>query len=93
VKLLTLEQACETVQLSPWTLRRAIARGELEAYKIAGRVRMSEAALQQWIKEAAIASPHDRAVLRDCGMTPLRTSTDHFRQLAKVAASTTGAKA
>jgi hypothetical protein len=38
------------LRLSPWALSRAIKRGELEASKPAGRIRISEAAIDDWLK-------------------------------------------
>jgi excisionase family DNA binding protein len=51
--LLTLDEACAHVRLSPWALRRAIARGELRAYKPAGRIRISPDALAAWLESTA----------------------------------------
>jgi excisionase family DNA binding protein len=48
--LLTLSEASERVRLSPWALRRAIKRGELDASKPAGRIRISEQAIADWLK-------------------------------------------
>ena len=52
-RLLTLDEACEIVQLSPWPLRRAIARGELHAFKPGNRIRISEGALAAWLESTA----------------------------------------
>ena len=46
LRLLTLAQAGERVQLSRWTLRRAIERGELEGFRFGRRIRVSEEACQ-----------------------------------------------
>jgi len=48
--LLTLKEACDRVRLSPWALTRAIKRGELDASKPAGRIRISEQAIADWLK-------------------------------------------
>src|ERR1700730_4034018 len=49
-ELLTLQEASQRVRLSPWALRRAISRGELDASKPAGRIRISEQAIEDWLK-------------------------------------------
>ena len=49
-ELLTLAEASQRVRLSPWALRRAISRGELDASKPAGRIRISEQAIEDWLK-------------------------------------------
>lgn len=54
-ELLTLEEASRRVRLSPWTLRRAISRGELDASKPAGRIRISEQAIEDWLKLTRVA--------------------------------------
>jgi excisionase family DNA binding protein len=50
VELLTVQEASQRVRLSPWALRRAISRGELDASKPAGRIRISERAIEDWLK-------------------------------------------
>src|SRR5438132_1280689 len=52
--LLTLEEVCERVRLSPWAVRRAIQRGELRAYKLRGRLRIPEDALADWLRASAV---------------------------------------
>ena len=54
-RLLTLKQAAVQVQLSPWTLRRAIDRGELDGFRFGSRIRVSAQALEDWIDQARIA--------------------------------------
>jgi excisionase family DNA binding protein len=41
-RLLTLAQAAERVQLSRWTLRRAVERGELDGFRFGRCIRVSE---------------------------------------------------
>jgi excisionase family DNA binding protein len=53
-QLLTLSEVCARVRLSPWAVRRAIGRGELAAYKLSGRLRIPESALEDWLRAAAI---------------------------------------
>lgn len=52
--LLTLEQVCERVQLSPWAVRRAIRRGELVAYKLRGRLRIPAPAVEEWVRASVV---------------------------------------
>ncbi len=52
--LLTLEQVCERVQLSPWAVRRAISHGELLAYKLRGRLRIPASAVEDWVRASLI---------------------------------------
>lgn len=59
--LLTLPEVCERVRLSPWAVRRAIGRGELVAYKLAGRLRIPEYGLDDWLR-ARVMEPIDAAV-------------------------------
>ena len=54
-ELLTLQEASLRVRLSPWALRRAIGRGELDASKPAGRIRISEQAIEDWLKLTRVA--------------------------------------
>lgn len=53
-QLLTLEEAAQRVRLSTWTLRRAISRGELLAYKPAGRLRVPVGAVEAWLASSKI---------------------------------------
>lgn len=52
--LLTLGEACQRVRLSPWTLRRAIGRGDLLAYKPGNRIRIPESALEDWLRTSRV---------------------------------------
>jgi len=52
--LLTLGQVCERVQLSPCAVRRAIHRGELRAHKLGGRLRIPQAALDEWVRASVL---------------------------------------
>jgi len=79
VRLLTLAQAGERVQLSRWTLRRAIERGELEGFRFGRRIRVSEESLEAWINEGVI-EPSARSKQRS-GRSKL--APNHFRQIAK----------
>jgi len=79
VKLLTLAQAGERVQLSPWTLRRAIERGELEGFCFGRRIRVSEEALEAWIRDGVIepSAPSKQRSRRS------KPAPNYFRQIAK----------
>ena len=87
MKLLTLTQTSERVQLSRWTLRRAIERGELDGFRFGRRIRVSEEALEAWIT-AGIIEPEK--VSTSIGSSRARRSKlapNHFRQIAKEAIS------
>jgi excisionase family DNA binding protein len=88
-RLLTLAQAGERVQLSPWTLRRAIERGELVGLRFGRRIRVSEQALEAWIadrliepsvpsKGLTLAGTNGAASKRRSKLAP-----NYFRQAAK----------
>jgi excisionase family DNA binding protein len=79
VRLLTLAQAGERVQLSRWTLRRAIERGELEGFCFGRRIRVSEEALEAWIRDGVIepSAPSKQRSRRS------KPAPNYFRQIAK----------
>lgn len=89
MKLLTLTQAGERVQLSRWTLRRAVERGELEALRFGRLIRVSEEAVEAWANESVIepSGPSKGLVLaRTNGGGPKHRSKlapNYFRQTAK----------
>ncbi len=82
--LLTLAEAAARVRLSPWALRRAIGRGELRAYKPAGKIRIPTEALADWLVRSEIAPQRATAPAR-----PLRPSppAGSFRARARVHSS------
>jgi excisionase family DNA binding protein len=51
---LTKAQAGEIVQLHPKTIERAILAGELRAYRLRGKVRISREDLEAWVAENEI---------------------------------------
>jgi excisionase family DNA binding protein len=53
-RFLTLEEAAEYSTLSIQTLRRAIRRQQLKAFKPARRVLIDPAELDRWVRSAAI---------------------------------------
>jgi excisionase family DNA binding protein len=76
-RLLTLEQACSQVQLSSWAVRRAIADGELRAFKPRGRLRILEDDLIEWLESTLVsANSENRRAYRP---RPARASHS-FRQ-------------
>ncbi len=77
--MLTLKQASERVQLSGWTLRRAIQRGELEGFRFGRCIRVSEEALDAWANDCVIepSAPSKQRSKRS------KLSPNHFRQIAK----------
>lgn len=54
--MLTVQEAAEVVKLTQWAIYRAIARGDLVAYKPGGRLRINEHDLQAWL-DATRVSP------------------------------------
>jgi excisionase family DNA binding protein len=56
---LTKAQAGEIVQLHPRTIERAILGGELRAYKIRGKVRISRDDLEAWVEANEIEPVSD----------------------------------
>ena len=79
--LLTLAEAAAQVRLSPWALRRAVARGELRAYKPAGKIRIPADALTDWLTRSEIVPERATTPSR-----PLRPSppAGSFRARARV---------
>jgi excisionase family DNA binding protein len=70
-RLLTITEVCDRVQLRPDAVYRAIRRGDLQASKLGGRLRIRPQALEAWIdKQSATRPPahprptHPRAVRR-----------------------------
>jgi excisionase family DNA binding protein len=53
--LLNLHDAAARVGLKHLALRRAINRGELEAFKLCGRIRIDSAELDRWIESNSVA--------------------------------------
>lgn len=51
---LTKDQAGALVGLAPKTIERAILRGELPAFKPAGRVRIRRNDLRAWVESTAV---------------------------------------
>jgi excisionase family DNA binding protein len=58
--MLTVQEAADIVRLTQWAIYRAIARGDLVAYKPGGRLRIDEADLQSWLDATRVA-PAKRA--------------------------------
>ena len=48
-RLLTIPEVAETCQLSEKAIRRAIDRGQLKAFKLCSRLRISQADMREWI--------------------------------------------
>ena len=56
IRLLTLSEAANLLQVSTRTLQRMIRNGQLPAFKVGGQWRLREAQLRQWV-ETREASP------------------------------------
>jgi excisionase family DNA binding protein len=50
----TIQQTAERGAVAPRTVRRAIARGELAAYRIAGAIRLDCSEVDQWLTSRPI---------------------------------------
>ena|SRR5271165_5139545 len=87
VRLLTLTQAAERVQLSRWTLRRAIERGELDGFRFGRRIRVSEEALEAWIKAGVIEPKRVSTSMGSSRARRSKLAPNHFRQIAKESVS------
>jgi excisionase family DNA binding protein len=61
--MLTVQEAADLVRLTQWAIYRAIARGDLVAYKPGGRLRISEDDLEAWL-EATRVSPSQPTATR-----------------------------
>lgn len=50
IRLLTLSEAANLLQVSTRTLQRMIRSGELPAFKVGGQWRLRETQLKQWVE-------------------------------------------
>jgi excisionase family DNA binding protein len=50
IRLLTLSEAANLLQVSTRTLQRMIRNGELPAFKVGGQWRVREKQLRQWVE-------------------------------------------
>ena len=50
IRLLTLSEAANLLQVSTRTLQRMIRNGELPAFKVGGQWRVRETQLRQWVE-------------------------------------------
>jgi excisionase family DNA binding protein len=50
IRLLTLSEAADLLQVSTRTLQRMIRNGQLPAFKVGGQWRLREAQLRQWVE-------------------------------------------
>ena len=62
IRLLTLNEAAELLQVSKRTLQRMIKLGQLPAFKVGGQWRLREMQLKQWVefRESSNAEPEGR---------------------------------
>jgi excisionase family DNA binding protein len=61
IRLLTLAEAAELLQVSIRTLQRMIRSKKLPAFKVGGQWRIRESQLQQWVEH------RENAVVKDNG--------------------------
>lgn len=61
IRLLTLAEAAELLQVSIRTLQRMIRSKKLPAFKVGGQWRIRESQLQQWVehRESSIVGDND----------------------------------
>ena len=59
IRLLTLSEAADLLQVSTRTLQRMIRNGQLPAFKVGGQWRLRETQLRQWVenRENPLAKP------------------------------------
>ena len=57
----TVDEVAAILRVSRWTVYRAVWAGNLEALKIGGRVRISEAALNEYLADAEHRGPETPA--------------------------------
>ena len=50
IRLLTLSEAADLLQVSTRTLQRMIRNGQLPAFKVGGQWRVRETQLRQWVE-------------------------------------------
>jgi len=50
IRLLTLNEAADLLQVSKRTLQRMIKQGQLPAFKVGGQWRVREMQLRQWVE-------------------------------------------
>lgn len=55
IRLLTLSEAANLLQVSTRTLQRMIRNGQLPAFKVGGQWRLREAQLRQWVESREIS--------------------------------------
>ena len=55
-KLMTKTDVCEYLQISPATLDRLVARGEIKAFKISGSVRFLPSEVQAYVQRCIRAA-------------------------------------
>jgi excisionase family DNA binding protein len=65
IRLLTLSEAAEVLQVSKRTLQRMIRQKELPAFKVGGQWRLREAQLREWVEQR-----------EDCGSATAKRSDD-----------------
>lgn len=55
-KLMTKTDVCEVLQISPATLDRLVARGEIKAFKLSGSVRFLPTEVQDYVRRCIRAA-------------------------------------
>ncbi len=76
-RLLTIAEVAEHVGLRPDAVYRAVRRGELQASKLGGRLRIRPAALDAWIDGQRVEQPP--ATPRPLSARQVRKRLDEFK--------------
>jgi excisionase family DNA binding protein len=73
-RLLTVAEVAERLALKPWAIRGAIGRGELAAFKVCGRLRVTESAVDAFLDASSVqpAPATPRARLAAVPAPPVR---------------------
>lgn len=77
-RLLTVAEVAERVGLKHQAVRRAVSRGDLEAVRLCGRIRIEPVALEAWIDSGRVRRASGRVSVVP---SVQRASASHLRRL------------
>jgi len=72
VAFLTVKNVCDCLQLSERKVRELIARGDLQAYKFDGALRVKEKDLESYVEDCLIRQQTPARKIRSRGLKHLR---------------------
>ncbi len=78
-QLLTVERVAELTGLSRRSVYREIDAGELDAYRLRGRVRIPEAALESWLEARRVVAAESGAA--DCRGRAVAAAPSELRRI------------